>query len=183
MSFLRKLLSSTKRRALLCVPVNTIANWEQEWSKWILTKEKGKQVPQVNMYNLNAYERSGRLGVLVEWMKEGGVLLTSDRILAGLCKHFIQPPEKKSSKSKKKKSKPVEEAGTDIDTDTGATTEGSITSTSQMTAKELIKAALLEPGPDVVCLDEGHQMLKNSSTNISKALHAMKGCSRRIVLT
>ena len=49
--------------------------------------------------------------------------------------------------------------------------------------KEFIKAALFQPGPDVLCLDEGHQMLKNSSTNISKVLHEMKGCPRRIVLT
>ena len=186
-SILRSLQNNTKRRALLCVPVNTIANWENEWSKWILTKEKGKQVPQVPMYNLNSHGRSGRLAVLAEWMKEGGVLLTSDRILAGLCKPLIPPSKKKSStKSKSKKAKSAGESGTDNDTDPGATTEASNRSTtSQMSEmeRELIKAALLEPGPDVVCLDEGHQMLKNSSTNISRALHLMKGCPRRIVLT
>lgn len=186
-SILQSLQNNTKRRALLCVPVNTIANWENEWSKWILTKEKSKQVPQVPMYNLNSHGRSGRLAVLAEWMKEGGVLLTSDRILAGLCKPLIPPLQKKSStKSKSKKAKSAEESGTDNDTDTGATTEASNRSTtSQMSEmeRELIKAALLEPGPDVVCLDEGHQMLKNSSTNISRALHLMKGCPRRIVLT
>lgn len=185
-TILRSLQNNSKRRALLCVPVNTIANWENEWTKWILAKEKGKQVPQVSMYNLNSHHSNDRLAVLVEWMKEGGVLLTSDRILSGLCKHLVQPSKKKPSKSSKnKKAKPAVESGTDNDTDTGATTEASSRSTSQMTEmdKELIKAALLEPGPDVVCLDEGHQMLKNSSTNISRALHLMKGCPRRIVLT
>ena len=185
-SILRSLQNNTKRRALLCVPVNTIANWENEWSKWILTKEKGKQIPQVPMYNLNFSDPSRRLAVLVEWMKEGGVLLASDRILAGLCKPLVEPSKKKSSKSSKSKTtKPAGESGTDNDTDTGATTEASSRSASQMTEmdKELIKAALLEPGPDVVCLDEGHQFLKNSSTNISRVLHLMKGCPRRIVLT
>ena len=187
-SILRSLQENTKRRALLCVPVNTIANWENEWSKWILTKERGKQVPQVPMYNLNSHGRSGRLAVLAEWMKEGGVLLTSDRILAGLCKPLIPPSNKKksSTKSKSKKAKSAGESGTDNDTDPGATTEASNRSTTSQISemeRELIKAALLEPGPDVVCLDEGHQMLKNSSTNISRALHLMTGCPRRIVLT
>ena len=182
-NILRSLQSSAKRRALLCVPVNTIANWENEWSKWILTKEKGKQSPEVPMYNLNDYHITKRFAVLVEWMKEGGVLLTSDRILGGLCKPLIQPSEDKSSK-KKKATSAAGETGTDNDTDTGSFTEASTRSNSMTEMdKEFVKAALFEPGPDVVCLDEGHQMLKNSNTNISKVLHEMKGCPRRIVLT
>ena len=182
-NILRSLQSSAKRRALLCVPVNTIANWVNEWSKWILTKEKGKQVPEVPMYNLNDYHITKRFAVLVEWMKEGGVLLTSDRILAGLCKPLIQPPDDKSSK-KKKAISAAGEIGTDNDTDTGAITEAGTRSNSMTEMdKEFIKAALFQPGPDIICLDEGHQMLKNSSTNISKVLHEMKGCPRRIVLT
>lgn len=35
-SLLRTLQDSRIRRALLCVPVNTIANWENEWSKWLV---------------------------------------------------------------------------------------------------------------------------------------------------
>jgi len=135
------------------------------------------------MYNLNDYHITKRFAVLVEWMKEGGVLLTSDRILAGLCKPLIQPPDDKSSK-KKKAISAAGGIGTDNDTDTGAITEAG-TRSNNMTEmdKEFIKAALFQPGPDVICLDEGHQMLKNSSTNISKVLHEMKGCPRRIVLT
>jgi SNF2 family DNA or RNA helicase len=38
------------------------------------------------------------------------------------------------------------------------------------------------PGPDVVIIDEGHMMLKNKNTEISKTLFSMK-TSRRIVLT
>eukprot|EP00562_Extubocellulus_spinifer_P008772 CAMPEP_0178490870 /NCGR_PEP_ID=MMETSP0696-20121128/11113_1 /TAXON_ID=265572 /ORGANISM="Extubocellulus spinifer, Strain CCMP396" /LENGTH=2342 /DNA_ID=CAMNT_0020118713 /DNA_START=453 /DNA_END=7481 /DNA_ORIENTATION=- len=164
-------LQGTQARALLCVPVNTIANWENEWSKWILSKEKGKAITQVPMYNLNEYQQQSRLECVLRWVTTGGVLLTSDRILSGLCKGLIPSSEKQE----RNRSVSFDDAGTDTGT--------SRSNSPVERYKDVVKYALLEPGPDVVCLDEGHTMLKNSQTNISKTLHAMTGCTRRIVLT
>lgn len=125
------------------------------------------------MYNVNSYQQHQRIEVIGEWVQKGGVLLLSDRILSGLCKSLI-PSDKQSGKSNNKSV-----GGNDASTSTSRSNNSSPTERY----KDLLKAAFLEPGPDVVCLDEGHSMLKNSATNISKALHAMTGCTRRIVLT
>ena len=172
-NLLRSLQASQVRRALLCVPVNTIANWVNEWQKWILSKEKGKAITQVSMYNLNMYPQQNRLDCILEWVKHGGVLLTSGGILSGLCKSLLPSSETEAGKRR------TSFDDTITGTDTGVSRSNSPTETY----KDVMKYALLEPGPDVVCLDEGHTMLKNSQTNISKTLHAMTGCIRRIVLT
>ncbi|KAM9788539.1 LOW QUALITY PROTEIN: transcriptional regulator ATRX-like [Neosynchiropus ocellatus] len=47
--------------------------------------------------------------------------------------------------------------------------------------KKLVRSILVDPGPDFVVCDEGH-ILRNESSNVSKALSAIK-TQRRIVLT
>ena len=54
--------------------------------------------------------------------------------------------------------------------------------TNEGTVYKLIKSSLLDPGPDIVILDEAHLMLKNSKSDISKALISMN-TSRRILLS
>lgn len=48
-------------------------------------------------------------------------------------------------------------------------------------AREQLKNALVDPGPDLVVCDEGH-LLKNSKTSLSKAVNQIRTL-RRIVLT
>uniref|UniRef100_A0A3Q3WU13 DNA helicase n=1 Tax=Mola mola TaxID=94237 RepID=A0A3Q3WU13_MOLML len=47
--------------------------------------------------------------------------------------------------------------------------------------KKVMRSALVDPGPDFVVCDEGH-ILRNASSNISKAMNAIK-TRRRVVLT
>ena len=61
------------KRALLLVPVNTIANWEDEFKKWAI-----KGVPQFVTYNFNdVKDTTGRLSLLESWFNRGGVLYCS----------------------------------------------------------------------------------------------------------
>jgi SNF2 family DNA or RNA helicase len=67
---------------LLIVPVNTLANWENEVEKW--TGEFSSTIP---VYNLSQTSHGGvRQSVINKWSKKGGILLTSDRIFQGLIK-------------------------------------------------------------------------------------------------
>lgn len=148
-------------RALLVVPVNTIANWEKEWQKWT-AREGSRAVTPVAFFNLN---RVGggyhRIDMIMRWCEVGGVLLISKGIFATIL-------------SDKAAKKAMGYSGLEVTPRSISPTEG---------YREAIKAALLDPGPDIVCLDEGHQMLKNRTTAISKALSAMNRCKRRVILT
>jgi len=60
--------------------------------------------------------------------------------------------------------------------------KGLLASNNEGSMEKLYKNAFLSPGPDIVILDEAHLMLKNSKSEISKALSAM-ATMRRILLT
>lgn len=58
---------------LLLVPVNTLANWEAEFGKW-----KRNGIPLLNLHNYNQVkDQNGRLYLLENWFKYGGVLYCS----------------------------------------------------------------------------------------------------------
>ena len=59
-------------KALLVVPVNTIANWENEFDKW--TKGMYNKLPIFNVSKTKTYNREK---VIRCWSSAGGVLLTS----------------------------------------------------------------------------------------------------------
>ncbi|KAG7348165.1 SNF2-related protein [Nitzschia inconspicua] len=64
------------RKVLLVVPVNTVANWENEFSKWTEgIKEK------MTIYNPgDGQGKTFRMRVLKCWIKNGGVFLISDAL-------------------------------------------------------------------------------------------------------
>ena len=76
------------QKVLLVVPVNTMANWENEFSKWL------RGVPIVNVINLSNVDARARDCYLSRWSKDGGVLLISSatfqRIVADK-KELLQP--------------------------------------------------------------------------------------------
>ena len=68
-------------RALICVPVNTIANWEQEFRTWY-----GKDPPfKIHIIqNSTAQPKYMRPRIIEEWYKFGGILLTSFELYVSL---------------------------------------------------------------------------------------------------
>ena len=58
-------------KALLVVPVNTIANWENEFDKW--TKGMKSKLP---IFNISSAEKHARKRMVDYWSTSGGVLLT-----------------------------------------------------------------------------------------------------------
>lgn len=64
------------RTVLVVVPVNTLANWENEFQKWL---DHLPNSPSV--YNLSLY-KSGRKPSVQRWRKKGGVLLVSDSMFS-----------------------------------------------------------------------------------------------------
>ena len=133
--------SSSKRivhRAMLIAPVNTLANWEQEFAKWM-----GPDVPGVRFYSWTEFQSKSK--IIKEWYEEGGILCCSSDRYANACKGFL---EDKDEEKEAAKAPPTKE-------DT------------------FFCKALLNPGPDIVVLDEVHTMLKTPTSNISKVLNAM----------
>jgi len=118
---------------LLVVPVNALENWKAEFNTWVGN--------QLNLFSLNDSSHTARLNLIENWMRSGGVLLSSPDTFARMCKRI-----------------------------------------DETTIGNLIKNAFISPGPDIVILDEAHLMLKNSKSDISKALSSMR-TSRRISLS
>ena len=140
------------RHVVLLVPTNTVTNWVDEFEKW-----NGSSISLYNIYELNRRARGNRLR---EWKKWGGIVLLTTGIYSNICKRCLELAEVSSLSSKSK-----------------------LMIRSQTKFK--IRLAYIHKslnGADVFVLDEAHAMLKNKSTQIYKALSAIK-TSRRIVLT
>ena len=62
-------------RAMLIAPVNTLANWETEFDKW-LGKSSGRHIPAIRFYPWSdSKDRS--MKIIKEWYDYGGVLCVS----------------------------------------------------------------------------------------------------------
>ena len=133
-------------RALICVPVNTIANWSNEFRLWL-----GNQCS----LKLHIIESSGaqakfyRPKVVEDWYKHGGILLTSFDLYVSLV----------GERSTKLKQLDYDVANAD-----------------------LMHKALQNPGPDIIIIDEAHQVLKKNSNKNFKALSSIL-TTRRVALT
>ena len=82
--------SSNKRiihRAMLIAPVNTLANWEQEFAKWM-----GPNVPAVRFYSWTELQSKSK--TIKEWYEKGGILCCSSDRYASACKRFLDIDDK-----------------------------------------------------------------------------------------
>jgi len=140
--------------ALLIAPVNTLANWETEFEKWV-GASSGRSIPGVLFYTWN--ESKHRKGIVKEWHERGGILCVSTEKYASACKDYLDMDKRKPNTKQ---------------------------ATSKNSAEEdaFLRAALFQPGPDIVVLDEVHSMLKSSSTLICKVLYSL-GTRLRLGLT
>ena len=146
-------------RAMLIAPVNTLANWETEFEKWVGTSS-GRNIPAIRFYPWTP--NSSEKKIIKEWYDYGGILCVSSEKYANSCKGFVEQSSKRKSKKKPSTTE-------DDSKEAAATTEGD-SKKAAADAKKAAKAAedeaffrkaLFNPGPDIVVLDEVHSMLKS----------------------
>eukprot|EP00592_Proboscia_alata_P007541 CAMPEP_0194363742 /NCGR_PEP_ID=MMETSP0174-20130528/11594_1 /TAXON_ID=216777 /ORGANISM="Proboscia alata, Strain PI-D3" /LENGTH=3050 /DNA_ID=CAMNT_0039137361 /DNA_START=650 /DNA_END=9802 /DNA_ORIENTATION=+ len=150
-------------RILLCVPVNTLTNWEDEFNLWVnfgskdsvLSSTRQRERCQIPVYNANNHLGYSRYDLVSQWYNDekGGVMLMSFEVFRSLTNRH------KKKRKKRRHSSEMED----------------------MVTRQLHKA-ILHPGPDLIIIDEAHQALKSSVTGISKAMHQIS-TTRRIALT
>ncbi|KAJ1365486.1 SNF2 N-terminal domain [Parelaphostrongylus tenuis] len=167
------------KKVLIIVPVNTIQNWMNEFDKWMPKYlETGASGRQFEVFLLGDAVKTfdHRLNLIDEWSRNGGVLLVGYELFRLLIRS-TQPkkPSKVKNTAIHTKSLDIDEKVDDFDQ--GCTADGRL----KKEANEIIRAALVDPGPDMVVCDEGHK-IKNLNTDIAAALGAIQ-TKRRIVLT
>ncbi|XP_049291487.1 uncharacterized protein LOC125768198 [Anopheles funestus] len=166
--FLRHTSSKT---ILIIMPINTLQNWLNEFNTWLpedvenssLRNHGDVRARNFRIHILNDSHKTlkARSKVVLEWAKNGGVLLIGYEMYRLLS-------QKKMTKKKKKKK------GAILEEEKESTEE-------QRNMFDDIHEALVKPGPDLVVCDEGHR-IKNSHASISVALKQIKS-KRRVVLT
>ncbi|VDL76568.1 unnamed protein product [Nippostrongylus brasiliensis] len=165
------------KRVTVIVPINTIQNWYNEFEKWLPRySDVGQSCRQFEVFLLGdtvkTYDQ--RINMIEEWTKKGGVLLIGYEMFRLLIRSTLP---KKSSKSKASASNASLVDQYEKVDEQEFTAEGRV----KKEANDIIRAALISPGPDLVVCDEGHK-IKNLNTDIASALGAIK-TRRRIVLT
>lgn len=103
---------------------------------------------------------SARAKTVLEWSKEGGVLMMGYEIYRLLSLKKLKPKKKRG---------------------TFASLDSGVSSNEDQKMFDDINAALVDPGPDLIVCDEGHR-IKNAHASTSLALKQIKS-KRRIVLT
>lgn len=134
---------------------------DKDKSKFNETGEVRARTFKIHVLNDSHKTLISRAKVILEWLKDGGVLMMGYEIYRLLS-------QKKLSRPKKKRSKDIQ-----IPEKTNTV--------EQQDMFDKIYAALVKPGPDLVVCDEGHR-IKNAHASTSLALKQIK-TKRRVVLT
>ena len=178
-TFSEVFLKATKgNHVLIIVPINTLQNWVSEFKHW-LPHEPFK----VHLLSDNLKTIQQRSNVILNWKKEGGVLMIGYELFRLLAGTKAQQRKKKAPK------KPV-----CIDIEEEDKAKDILIGKNQINVKfrdlftqflfyyiSDIRKILVDPGPDLVICDEGHR-IKNAHASISQVLKAIK-TRRRVVLT
>ncbi|CAI2350626.1 unnamed protein product [Caenorhabditis sp. 36 PRJEB53466] len=181
------LRATNARKVLIIVPINTIQNWYAEYEKWIpRISECGDRIREFEVFLLGDTVKTfdQRVNLIEKWDQKGGVLLIGYDMFRQLIK-LTNPKKEKKGRPKLNLSgvssgfvkNSVEDAKDELDFETGFTNGGRV----RQEAYDLLRCALLDPGPELVVCDEGHK-IKNITAEISLTLGAIK-TKRRIVLT
>lgn len=165
----------TSSKTILCImPINTLQNWMAEFNMWLPDESdkhtsksaaSGEEVRcrNFNLHVLNDTHKTlaARSKVVLEWAKNGGVLLMGYELYRLLSmKKVTKKRGRKVYRDPEVEKEEAEEHRKLLDE---------------------MHAALVKPGPDLCVCDEGHR-IKNSHAGISIALKQMRS-KRRIVLT
>lgn len=172
-------------KILVLCPINVIQNWYNEFTKWFPAyDERGEQLRKFNVHLFGDAIKSfdQRVNLIEEWADKGGVLLMGYEMFRLLNKNI------KGQKPKKTRPRIEFVGGRRVDDEKEdrvekKKVEDAMTPGGRLTkeANDIISAALIDPGPDLVVCDEGH-MIKNVTADISITLSAIK-TKRRIILT
>lgn len=165
-------LRHTNSKSVLCImPINTLQNWMAEFNMWVPAdpeatplREQGEVRPRnFNLFVLNDTHKTlvARSKVILEWARDGGVLLIGYELYRLLSlKKMTRRRGRKAARDPELEEREAEEHKKTLDE---------------------LHAALVSPGPDLVVCDEGHR-IKNSHASTSVALKQIRS-KRRIVLT
>ncbi|CAG9808002.1 unnamed protein product [Chironomus riparius] len=167
--FLRHTNSKT---VLVIMPINTLQNWNNEFNMWIPSPEDVDKCPlngeceirprnfKIHVLNDSHKSLAMRSKVVLEWKKEGGVLMMGYEMFRLLSLKKVKQKRKKGGINN---------------------LENDVTSTEDQDMFDKIYDALVNPGADLIVCDEGHR-IKNASASTSLALKQVK-TKRRVVLT
>lgn len=168
-------LRHTNSKTILCImPINTLQNWMAEFNMWLpdeQDKDKSRSAAgggevrarNFNLYVLNDTHKTlnARSRIVLEWAKNGGVLLMGYELYRLLSmKKIAKKRGRKVYRDPEVEKEEAEEHKKLLDE---------------------MHAALVKPGPDLIVCDEGHR-IKNSHAGISVALKQIRS-KRRVVLT
>lgn len=165
-------LRHTNSKTILCImPINTLQNWLAEFNMWLpddpekspLSAQGEVRPRNFKLFVLNDTHKTlnARSKVILDWAKEGGVLLIGYELYRLLSlKKMTKRRGRKTARDPETEEREAEEHKKLLDE---------------------MHAALVKPGPDLIVCDEGHR-IKNSHASISVALKQIRS-KRRIVLT
>lgn len=165
-------LRHTSSKTVLCImPINTLQNWMAEFNMWLPEdpeksplKVHGEVRPRnFKLFVLNDTHKtlSARSKVILDWARDGGVLLMGYEL------YRLLSLKKVTKKRGRKVYRDPEVEKEELEVHKKLLDE--------------MHAALVKPGPDLIVCDEGHR-IKNSHASISVALKQIRS-KRRIVLT
>ncbi|XP_033150709.1 helicase ARIP4 [Drosophila busckii] len=162
-SFCDIFLRHTSAKTVLCVmPINTLQNWLSEFNMWIPRQSADSNIRprSFEIFVLNDQQKNltARAKVILNWTRNGGVLLIGYELFRLLALKLVTTRKKRGKKA---------ELNDTID--------------PSQDLMNSVYDALVKPGPDLVICDEGHR-IKNSHAGISLALKQIR-TRRRIVLT
>ncbi|KAL5289363.1 RAD54L2 family protein [Megaselia abdita] len=168
------LRNTDSKHVLVIMPINTLQNWVAEFEKWLPTQRADDffpELPEVQLrtfrvFVLNDQQKTlaARSKIVMEWHREGGVLLMGYEMFRLIAMKMGSVKKKKSPATKN-----------------GVPQNEPKVSDNHKKLLEQLYIALVQPGPDLVICDEGHR-IKNSHASISVALKQIQ-TKRRVVLT
>jgi len=79
-------------RVLLLVPVNTVANWNEEFTKW--TEMDDLRFPRIDFHCINSGDAGSRQQYWDRWSRRGGVLIVSFELFARMYRDDKTPTKK-----------------------------------------------------------------------------------------
>ncbi|XP_003743519.1 transcriptional regulator ATRX [Galendromus occidentalis] len=142
------------KTVLVISPLNVIATWQEEISRWVDRDPKiTEKLKQFSLHNES--NQRLRAAMLSKWQRSGGIMLMTPSLLVSLLGRETDAGKNKRTKNKQ----PLDPE-----------------------LRKQFLAHLCLPGPNLLIVDEGHT-LKRSSTQLTQIVDTMIKTTRKILLT